>query len=392
MILNNPKYIQMLKLQKSVRWTPATIELQLIHSREMSENLHKTDIPLYPEQLKVFLEAQQYSSSLVEAQTGAGKTVMAIALHQAWGGRTLVACHSLVLAKQFAEEFIKFTDIKPTFFCDGKHNQRGVVVITTHATLRKKYKEFTGFSNLVIDEADLMMTDKAIKAVIEFEASRKIGFTGTTKTIYDDCNREHAPILGKFWGKHIKHVSNNEIPLKHVKVHKYKRTYPDVYPHHNYIDFREALDEDLPRKKEQLKYIIDNTKNTGYTLALWDRVADVEAFYEAFKKRGYTVYMSTGQMNKKEREEHLRDFKRTGGYLLGVSSTLNRGYDNKLLTKAFIMHPLKGENPLRQSIGRIMRHLDGKESTLYLWSDSMLAFQLDTQRLIIKKFFKLDIC
>jgi superfamily II DNA or RNA helicase len=387
--LTNPKYVALLKLGKSTRWTNKNVELPILESKKTNEMHLLSKIDLYEDQLPVVLEAMDYTASLIEAQTGAGKTVMAIALHEAWGGRTLVACHSLVLAKQFAEEFTKFTGIEPTFFCNGKHDQTGEVVITTHATLRKQ--EFNDIDNLAIDEADLMITEKAVKAIIEFKATRKVGFTGTTKCVYDDCNRSQAPVLGKFWGKHIKHTSDKEIPLKYVKVHKYTKTYPDVFPHQDFIEFRKVLDDDLQRKKEQVLYILQNAPEAGYSLALWDRVADVEAFYENFKERGLKVYMSTGQMNKTDREQHLKDFKKTGGYLFGVSSTLNRGYDNKLLTKAFIMHPLKGESPLRQSIGRIMRHLDGKESTLYLWSDSMLAFQLEAQRLIIKKFFNLDI-
>ena len=94
-------------------------------------------------------------------------------------------------------------------------------------------------------------------------------------------------------------------------------------------------------------------------------------------------------MKKVDREQHLEDFKRTGGYLLGVSSTLNRGYDNTLLTKAFILHPIKGENPLRQTVGRIMRHFEGKESHLYIWGDSMLDFQTKAQKKIIKELFNL---
>ena len=390
--LTNPKYIQLLKLgnKKALRWTKRTITIPTLTSEEWSP-ISYTTIKLYPEQYKVYMEANDLTSSLIEAQTGAGKTVMAIALHQAWGGKTLVACHSLVLTKQVAGAFNKFTDIKPTFYCNGKHDMTGEVVITTHTTLRQKYKLFIGFDNLVIDEADLTMTDKAIKAVIDFKATRKVGFTGTTKTIYDDCNREHAPVLGKFWGKHIKHVSNKELPLKAVYSHQYKKTYPDVFPHKDYIEFRKTLDADIDRKKAQLKYITDNATNEEYSLSLFDRVADVDNFYLAFKKRGYTVYKSTGEMKKADREQHLKDFTRTGGYMIGVSATLNRGYDEVKLSKAFIMFPVKGKNTLRQIIGRIIRTYKDKESYLYLWSDSSLDFQLKEQKRIIKQFFNIDV-
>ena len=393
MILKNPNYLKMLKLGKSLRWTPKKIEIPVLGTPDQLPASNPTTINLYPDQQEVFDQLKDLSNSLLEARTGAGKTVISIALHQAWGGRTLIVCHSLVLAKQFADEFIKFTNTKPTFVCDGKHDQTGKVVVTTLTTFRKKYKEFLNFNNLIIDEADLAMTNKTMKAIASFKSTRKHGFTGTTDTVYDESNPNLAPVLGLFWGNHVTHTpAKTEIPLKKVISYTYDKTYPKVFPHKNWIEFRTALDDDVDRKRQQLQWLLDNTNPQHHTLALWDRVADVETFYRALKKRNLPVYKSTGSMKKKEREQHLTDFKRTGGYLVGVSSTLNRGYDNTLLTKAFIMHPIKGENPLRQSIGRLMRYFDGKRSTLYLWSDSMLSFQLKKQEKIIEKYFNLPIC
>ena len=386
--LNNPKYGEMLRLGKSTRWTPAQVTIPILTTNSLPAP-HKTTIELYSDQEPVFNASKDQTTNLIEAMTGAGKTVISIALHQTWGGRTLVVCHSLVMAKQFAREFYKFIDLQPTYFCDGKHNMSGEVVVTTLSTFRKKYELFKDFDNLIVDEADLAMTNKMLKAITEFDCIRKHGFTGTIKTVYDDCNKDHRPILAKFWGHHVIHESDKEIPLKAVHYHQYKKTYEDVFPHLDWQEFRKALDEDIDRKKAQLEYITNNTDPTHHTLALWDRVADVEAFYAAFKKRGYNVYMSTGQMNKSDRDQHLQDFKKTGGYLVGVSATLNRGYDNTLLTKAFIMYPVKGENPIRQIIGRIMRHYKDKESELYIWADSMLEFQSVKQKQIIKKQFSL---
>jgi len=388
--LTNPEYVKRLKLWHSTRWTVSEVAIPTLQTAFLPAQ-NKTQIRLYPDQEVVFNEMKDWSTCLLEALTGAGKTVMSIALHQAWGGRTLVVCHTLVLAKQFSEEFKKFADVSPTFYCNGKHDQSGEVVVTTMTTFRLNYKLFAGFDNLIIDEADLAMSDKMLKAISSFVSTRKHGFTGTTDTVYDECNPGQSPVLAKFWGKHVQHFSDKKIPLKKVYAFVYNKTYPEVFPHKNWHEFRKVLDDDIDRKRAQIEFILRNTDALGHSLCLWDRVADVEAFYASFKKRGFAVYMSSGEMSKADREQHLKGFKETGGYLLGVSSTLNRGYDNTALTKAFIMHPLKGKNPLRQTIGRIMRYVEGKESFLYLWSDSMLSFQLKTQRGIIKEYFNLDV-
>ena len=388
--LNNPQYIQMLKLGKKAFWVPKEVILPVMTTRRLDAPF-ETTIALYPDQKKVYDEIKDYTRGLLEARTGAGKTVISIALHQAWGGRTLVVCHNLVLAKQFAEEFDKFIGLKPTFFCNGKHDQSGEVVVTTLTSFRKEYASFVNFDNLIIDESDLALTDKMVKAIILFKSTRKWAFTGTIKSAYDDCNKQYAPVLAEFWGAHVVHHSPREHPLKAVYSFKYSKVYEKKFPHKDWQKFREALDEDIDRKKAQLQYVLDNTNSNDYCLCLFDRISDVEAFYRAFKKRNYIVYMSTGEMNKTDRESHLADFKKTGGYLLGVSSTLNRGYDEVKLNKCFTLYPLKGENSVRQTIGRILRNYKDKQSFLYLWSDSMLEFQLKEQKRIIKKFFGLDV-
>ena len=148
----------------------------------------------------------------------------------------------------------------------------------------------------------------------------------------------------------------------------------------------------IPRQEQNITTTLKHLSCiSNYSLSLFDRVEDVDNFYRAFKKRGYTVYKSTGEMNKKDREEHLEGFKKTGGYLIGVSSTLNRGYDEVKLSKAFILYPVKGENSVRQIVGRIIRTYKDKNSYLYLWSDSSLSFQLKAQKKIIKQFFNIDV-
>jgi len=388
--LTNPQFVQMVKLGRPAHWIPKTVKLECLESKPLKAK-HKTAIKLYPEQVEVFDQIKDHSAALTEALTGAGKTIIGIALHEAWGGRTLVVCHSLNMVRQTMLRFTEFTDIKPTKFCQGKKDQTGEVVVTTMTTFRKKYEEFTGFDNLIVDEADLAITFKMVKAINEFKATRKHGFTGTTNTVFDECNKEHRPVLGKFWGKHVELISTKAIPLKHIKSTRYVKKYPNKFPHHDWQAFREALDDDIDRKRAQLAYIIDHTIQTGHTLVLVDRVADVGAFYEAFKKKGLNVYMSTGEMKKQDREDHLDGFDKNGGYLFGVNSTLNRGYDQVKLSKAFILFPIKGENQLRQIIGRILRHYGDKESTLYLWNDSMLDFQFEKQKFIIKKFFNLNV-
>jgi len=392
MILSNPKYEQLLKLNKDIRWCPATVTIPELTS-ECLISAGETTIDLYDNQKVIYNFVKDKTSCLIEGKMSFGKTVISIALHQAWQGKTLVAVHTLNMAQQFAEEFEKFAGITPTFYCNGKH-ELSEVTITTFTTLRKMYKEWTDFDNIIIDEADLFFSEKSIKAVYGLNATRKVGLTGTIGTTYDTCNNVPEGVLPAFYGAYIKaEFDESKNPLKaiyhqvYTKVYKEEGEIVEPYEWHKY---RTLLDADLPRKLQQLQYITDN-HNDEPTLVLFDRVADVEAFYNAGLRRGLTCYKNHGQLKTKEREDMLTEFKKTGGILFGQTATLNRGYNNIELIRVFILYPLRKENTIQQIIGRVMRYMEGKESFVYLWVDSGLRFQFNKQKPIIKKHFGLDV-
>ncbi len=392
MILKNPTYIQLLKLGKSTRFCPQEVEIPILQSKTLTAP-NRTTIALYKEQLRVYNEIKDKTSCLLEAKMSFGKTILSIALHQAWGGSTLIVVHTLKMAYQFTSEFQKFTEISPTMYCDGK-KEISDVTITTATTFRKKYKEWN-FDNLVIDESDIFFSIKSIKATVEMKAIRKIGLTGTVGTIYDMCNNIDGGVLAKFYGSHVKaKYDESKNPLTAIYYHKYEKTYKEekekikAYEWHK---FRSYLDADVERKKEQIKYIMKNHKD-GSSLVLFDRVADVDAFYNAGIKRGLKCYKNHGKLVKKEREKMLNDFIEKGGILFGQTSILNRGYNNVKLNRVFIFYPVRKENTIQQIIGRVMRYMDNKKSFVYLWVDSELEFQFKKQKIIIKKFFNMDVC
>ncbi len=394
MILKNPDYAILTKLGKSTRFCPAYVELPLLTSKTLTAS-RKTSIKLRPDQLDIYNTVKDQTSFLIEAKTSFGKTVLAIALHQAWGGSTLIAVHTLNMAKQFTEEFENFANITPTMYCNGKHDISDVTV-TTFTTLRKMYKDKNWvFDNLIIDEADMFFSRKSIQALYDITTIRKIGLTGTIGVSYDQCNKTENGILPLFYDNYVKaKFDESKNPLKNIYKHWYaKKYYEDgdiVKPYESWHKFRIHLDKDIQRKKEQIKYIQEKHNNEP-TLVLFDRVADVDAFYKAGLKRQLTCYKNHGQLKTKDRELMLNNFKKTGGVLFAQTTTLNRGYNNVELSKVFIMYPVRKENTMQQIIGRVMRYIKNKESAVYLWIDSELEFQFRRNKITIKKHFGLDI-
>ena len=351
-------------------------------------------IKLYPAQQKIFDNVKDWTSALLEARTGEGKTVIACALSEYWGGKTLIIVHSLDMVKQFSDEFEKFLKIKTGKYCTGK-KELSKVTITTTRSFVQKYNEFRkfGFNNLIRDEADLEFTEPQRDAITNFPAERKFGMTGTIRSKFDE-HAKGSPALCRFYGVHAKMVSKSETPLRKIYFKRYEKKYVDkdgipFSPQADWINFRKELDSDMDRKIEMVNYILQNTNERDHVLILFDRVFDTEAFARWFKKGrpDINVGMIHGTVAKKLREKRVASFKKNGGILFAQEKVAGRGFNAVKINKCFILFPCKSETNLRQIIGRAIRPYLNKNSFIYTWTDSALQFQHNQRTKTIKEFF-----
>lgn len=357
-----------------------------------------TTIELRKEQIPVFEACRDNRAGLAEFKTGAGKSVIACALADCWGGKTLIIAHSVDNVAYFREQFKKFLDREVgTYY--GARKKMMDITITTFATAAihiNKFREY-GFDNLIVDEADIFFTEKKRDLITAFPCARKWAFTGTIKTAPDEyMSRGEVPALRRYWGLHVVGISDKKKdPLRGIFWTHRENSYVGEFgfpinPSSQWTLFRKSLDEDEERKKDQAKYIINNHDfKKDHTLVLFDRVADVDKFFEDFQKKypDQRFYRMHGKVNKKERSENLIAFDSGGGILFAQYKTAGRGLDLPKCSKLFVLFPIKGENTLRQMVGRVVRWLPGKESYIYDWCDSALDFQWKKRNKIYKRHF-----
>lgn len=414
----NPKYFILVKQKKSTRFTSEYEALNTGryypfgslyldgYNQKLPLIKENTSIKLRPLQVPVFEKLKHEKGALCYAKTGTGKTVLTTALHEVWGGNMLVVVHSLDNVKYFHETFQDFIGVTTGMICSGEKSI-GKVTVTTFNTFRAKYQAFAnykhadgtvGFDNLIIDEADAFFTEKARKAINLFPAIRKMAFTGTKKTDYDQhLKKGHPGALNMFYGRLVTaEEDKSKDPLEQVFYKKYKNNYTEVVEGKEieirtfeWVKFREYLDGDTERKRQQWSYIMENTQPQKHTLVLFDRIADVEAFYNKAQTVGIKSFMNHGSLKKKDREKTLQDFYEQGGYCFAQYRTMGRGYDNDRLTKCFILFPTKGENNIRQIVGRVVRWLDGKRSYVYTWYDTSLYRQHLERKKVFQEHFEL---
>lgn len=384
--VNNPLYWKALE-QGFSTWgkvseitIPYPIELKTILT------LGTTTINLKDNQKEVFNAVKSKSTALVSAKTSFGKSVVLIALHQAWGGKTLVVVHNKENLLYIHNQFKKFAGIETGILGNGKNILKEVTVTTLHSfRTENKWNELVeyGFDNLILDEADVMFTLKMIDKIVKFPKKRLLGLTGTTETEYDTCRLYHSPpipALERFYQYTFKaKYDENRNPIQEIYYTEYiGKKYN--YPPSDWKSFREELNDDIERKKAMLSFVTATRKKDSHILILFDRINDVEIFYKSAQKRGIKCFMSYGSQPKKEREAHMEEFQEKGGLLFAVYSTVGRGWDCPPLTKVYILFPLRKSVTLQQIIGRAMRWLEGKQSYIYMWKDTVLSYQFHSTK------------
>lgn len=415
-VVPNPRYHIAARLDKSTRFLDERETLNTgnfypfgaLYLDGYSERLpivkEDTSIILRPLQRAPFDALKHEKGALLYAKTGSGKTVMTTALYDVWRGNMLVVVHSLDNVKYFRDTFKKFIDVDAGMVCSGSNTIRPVT-ITTFNTFRARHEEFAnhvhadgtvGFDHLMIDEADAFFTKKAREAINRFPAIRKFAFTGTKKTEYDEFRPKGSlETLPLFYGRLIEAEEDaSKDPLEGVFFRSYTNDYFEIVEGKKlyivpfeWAEFRKHLDEDIERKRAQWEYVMQNTDAREHTLVLFDRIADVEAFYQKAQKAGIKSFKNHGSLKKKERETTLAAFYEEGGYCFAQYKTMGRGYDNDRLSKCFMLFPTKGENNIRQIVGRVVRWLEGKRSFMYLWNDSALRKQHRAHIDVFQEFF-----
>lgn len=412
-VIPNPKIVELKRAGQSTRWCKKTISLvyndlllpgSAYWSARAKKPLRLDEVCVGAFEIEKGIQLRSYQKKplelmlggrccLLEASTGFGKTVLACKLIEQLQLKTLIVCHSVVLVRQFQEEIKKFLNIDSGVWYGVKKELKDITVTTYRsAILNKEMFHKHGFEMLIVDEADLFVTDNYLRFLCETPAKKVYGFTATPEIEkYDDLLKPPY-FMERIWGKIFKAETDKQTEiLKEIHVHKYKKTYYDegIYvPAKEWHLFRRLLDDDLDRKREQCEWIVENVNQGDHGLVLLDRVLDVEQYAQKLESIiNIPVYHVHGSTKKKDREFAINEFKETGGIMIANYKILSRGYDNQKANKLFICFPMQSITSARQGIGRILRTYLDKEAVVFDWVDSSLSFQFEKRKKTYLTFF-----
>ena len=330
---------------------------------------------------------------IVEAMTGSGKTISFAALTVKRQEPTLILVHTIELANQTVDSFVKFTNLKKEdigYIGNGRWEVKPVT-IALHQTMAKiPEKRFQllneKFGQIIADEVHIVGAETYYHTMTHLSAKYKFGFSATPKR--DDGLTQ---VIHFATGPTIFKVDTARLEDVLIKPSIVKVTTKYDFPIFNSDEYQ-ALITDLSIDTDRNQLIVDTANKSEYKdkimCFLCVRISQVETLHKQLPDSE----ILTSKMTKKQRKlvmEKLLDGRCKK--IISTYALFSTGIDVPQLDLAFLCAPLQAEVKIKQTAGRLMRKAPGKkEATIVDFVDekvSILKYQYYKRSRIYKKLW-----
>ena len=350
-------------------------------------------VPLYDYQKTACLHMIGEKYGILKSKPGSGKTQMGIALIKAIRRRALWLCHTADLLNQSRDRALQY--INPDLIgtiTEGKVNVGvGVTFATVQTMANLDLTHFRDYWDVVIvDECHRVASSATTftryeKVLNHLAARHKYGLTATPERS-DGLIKATFALLGKVaYEVPDSAVADKTMGVKIRRVDTGTEITEDCLNDDgtiNYVKLIEHLTTDT-RRNELIAITI--YENKGHScLILSDRLDQLKDIMETLSMMpgdllSDCAYIDGKMQSKKakaEREQALEDM-RTGKkkYLFASYSLAKEGLDVPRLDRLFLASPCKYSAIITQSVGRVQRTFEGKETpVVYDFVDDNIGF------------------
>jgi superfamily II DNA or RNA helicase len=322
------------------------------------------------------------TNGIIRADTGYGKTILAIKTIDKIGQQTLIIVPTLNLLKQFVYDIEKFTNISPGII-QGRKFSIGDITVGTWQTIGKRLGEgrLSGneFGCVIVDECHGSVSPNRRNVLRNFNSAYRYGLTATARRT---DGQGHAlqwlfgPII--FDGKIERQAPTVEI----VKFdgHIWVQEYADMIT-------EQIENED---RNDLITGIIQREIDEGRkVLVLTKRIKHYEILKEEINRElVYTISSGNTDAFDTPNLLSLKGDPSLFNCLLGTFSLLGTGVDIPSLDTLIIAGDLKSDVLAEQSAGRILRLLDGKNTPRLIDVQDTRNGILRNQARLRTKFYK----
>lgn len=345
------------------------------HRRELEPVEFAFKGELRPYQQEALQPFSQPTQGVLEAGTGAGKTVMALALIAERKQPCLVIVHTKELLLQWVDRARQFLGIEAGQVGNGKFKIQPFTVATIQTARNRLEKLTPAFGHVVVDECHRAPASTFQEVVTSFDAKY---LTGLSATPYrnDGLDRMINMALGN-----VVHRVDPELLRDTGAILK-----PEILTVNTAFSFAgdasneyplmmTAVAEDYKRNSLIAACVTKELEqNSGTLLLVADRTAHLDALADILEVQGVNVSVLTGKTPAGERGAIVEDLNAGKVKVLAsTASLIGEGFDCPGLSTLFLCAPIKSKGRLVQIIGRILRPADGKRPRLYDFIDGKVG-------------------
>ena len=294
---------------------------------------------------------------ILEAGTGSGKTIMAIAITAERKTKTLVIVHNRELLLQWIERFGQFTNIGDIgIIGGGKLEVKDVTIGIINSVYKNADKLKKEFGFVIYDETHRAMGNMWVRTINTLQPKFHLGLSATpfrndkrTKALFHIV----GPIVHKVNKRHLEEIGAILIPeIKRVQTRFFYKFNND------YSNMLSALTLNEDRNIQIGNVIINDFKrNKEPIMVVSDRVTHCEVLrYLIDGEAGIVPVVLSGRLSKEYRKQAVQDL-HNGLYnvLIATIPLLGEGFDAPNLNSLFLTTPMKFSGRTIQIIGRILR-------------------------------------
>jgi len=324
---------------------------------------------LRPYQEEAIAAITRHDFGVLEAGTGSGKTVIALAVIAKRRQPTLVLVHTKELLYQWAERAKTFLGQDAGLIGDG-HFSLAPITIAIVNSARNRLEELPAyFGQLCVDECHRVPASLFTEVVTAFDCRYLLGLSATafrrdglTKLIYMHLGDRAFTVES-----HDLHESGAILKPEYIqRATEFRYVYRG-----NYQALMKALTGNAARNQLIVEDILKERAATPDTiLVVSDRVKHCEELAALLKKQGCPSAVLTGKLPADQRTA-LVDAIRQGEVKVLISTVqlIGEGFDCPDLATLFLTTPIKFTGRLLQVVGRVLRPAHGKQAKVYDYVD-----------------------
>lgn len=320
-------------------------------------------------QLKAFIDSIRSQRLVNLMPTGSGKSLTIYMLARYYNLKTLIVVPTINLVHQLSNDFVEYGykgSIHKIFSGETKDSPEQITVSTWQSIYKMPASYFNQFKVVIIDECHQVKADSLVKILEKMtKCPVRFGFTGTL-----DGSLTNEMVLNGLLGPINKVTTSAElIEAKHLSPFQIKCIV---------LKYREEECKSMRdlTYQEEVEWIVTNTRRNefikkltlslkGNTLVLFQFVEKHGLILHELIKSSTDrpVHLIYGGVAGEERED-IRKIVSTqsNAIIIGSNQTVSTGINIPTLSNIIFTSPTKSRIRTLQSIGRVLRTAENKET------------------------------